>query len=232
MNGKRAAARIAAGELAATGLLVLVAFLSGLARAELGMVGIEGAVVGSLAFGLGCGLIIATFGPLSKAQANPLVSVLASICGGQSWAQTAVCVASQIVGAAAAFAAVVTFAPALVANGSAEVRPLADGVAAFGFLLVAVGVAQRRSARVPLALGAFATASFWMTGRASLGNPLVSIALAGTKHLTATGACWAFGGSGVGSALAAAVAWFMFPQARASFGLVVYAPRPTRSDIT
>ena len=189
------------------------------------MVSLEGALVGSLAFGLGCGLLVATFGPLSKAQANPFVSVLASFCGGQSWAQTAICVASQIAGAAAA--AVAIFVPALAASGSAEVRPLADGVAAFGFLLVAVGVAQRRSAHVPLALGAFATASFWMTGRASLGNPLVSVALAATKHLTATGVCWVIGGSGAGSALAAAVAWFMFPRARASFGLVVYAPRPS-----
>lgn len=191
------------------------------------MVSLEGALVGSLAFGLGCGLLIATSGPLSKAQANPFVSIVASLCGGQSWAQTALCVAAQIAGAAAASTVVVIFAPALAANGSAEVRPLADGVAAFAFLLVAVGVAQRRSAGVPLALGAFATASFWMTGRASLGNPLVSIALASTEHFTATGACWAIGGTGAGSALAAAVAWFMFPQARASFGLLVYTPRPS-----
>jgi hypothetical protein len=71
---------------------------------------------------------------------------------------------------------------------------LAEAVAAFGFMLVALGVAHRRNVKVPLALAAFATASFWMTGRATVGNPLLSSTvlfvtkgLAASELLSATG---------------------------------------------
>lgn len=43
----------------------------------------------------------------------------------------------------------------------------AVGVAAFGTITIAVSVARFRNVRVPIALGAFTTASFWMTGRAT-----------------------------------------------------------------
>jgi hypothetical protein len=42
-----------------------------LARWKDGAPLLEGAIVGSLAFGLECGFLVGTFGPLSKAQAKP-----------------------------------------------------------------------------------------------------------------------------------------------------------------
>lgn len=207
------------GEFAATALLLVVALLSGLARKELGSV--EGALLGSAAFGLGTALVIITFAPLSKAQANPLVSVLASIGGGQRWSDTAMRVVAQILGAvsvrgAAMFISSIATAP--------EIRPFADGVSAFGFVLVALGVAERRDARVPIALGALAAASYWMTGRATLGNPLLSVALGPTNGPWSVAVLDA-GATAAGSLLAGAVGWLLFPMPGRSFGLLVYTPK-------
>lgn len=223
MSRARTVARIALGELAATGLFVLVAFLSGLARVEFGTTGFAGAVTGSVALGLGTGLLLATFGPWSKAQTNPVISVIASIASGQAWSETAVRAVAQVVAAAATTGA--ARAIPLVGATGVGLRPLADGVAAFAFLLVAIGVAPRRDLRVPLALGAFATASFWMTARATLGNPLLALALAASTHPSSGAVAAEVGCTAGGSVLAAAVGWIVFPSMRESLGLLMYAPR-------
>jgi glycerol uptake facilitator-like aquaporin len=75
----------------------MVALLSRLANGELRSV--EGALVGSAALGLGTALVITTFAPISKSQANPFVSVLASFGGRQPWTETVVRVVSQVFGA-------------------------------------------------------------------------------------------------------------------------------------
>lgn len=219
VSARHSLTRIVFGEFAATALLLVVALLSGLARKELGSM--EGALLGSAAFGLGTALVIMTFAPLSKAQANPLVSVLASIGGGQRWSDTAMRVLAQSLGAMAVRGAAMLISSTASA---VEPRPFADGFAAFGFLLVAIGVAGTRDARVPIALGAFAAASYWMTGRATLGNPLLSIALGPTNGFWSVAALDASATAG-GSLLAGTVGWLLFPMPGESFGLLVYAPK-------
>jgi hypothetical protein len=97
-------------------------------------------------------------------------------------------------------------------------------VAAFGFVLVALGVALRRNVKVSVALGAFATASFWMTGRTTVGNPLLSV----TAVLVTTGGSAAelfslAGAAAIGAGLAA-VARFLFPRAREAARVLLFVP--------
>ena len=103
---------------------------------------------------------------------------------------------------------------------------LAEGLAAFGFILVALGVAPRRNAKVPLALGAFATASVWMTGRATVGNPLLAASvLLVSQDYSPSRALFLAGSAIIGGALAAAAARFLFPHAREAAGYLLYVPR-------
>jgi hypothetical protein len=73
-----------AGELLGSSLLVAVAFASGVVRVQMGGGSMSAAVLGSVALGLGYGLVVWSFGGISGAQTNPLVSVVASLLGGQA----------------------------------------------------------------------------------------------------------------------------------------------------
>lgn len=215
-------ARVALGESAATAVLVMVALLSRLADEELRSA--QGALVGSAALGLGTGLVITTFAPLSKSQANPFVSVAAAFGGRQPWSETLLRVVAQAIGAGAA-TVLALLVPSLGAVSSGG-RPLADAVSAFGFLLVGLGVAPRRDLRVPFAHGAFAMASFWMTGRSTLGNPLVllSFGVLGRAHASLASTEIALAAVAVGSGLGATLAYLLFPSGRQALSLLLYAP--------
>lgn len=93
--------REALGELLASTVLVAVAVASGLVRVQLGGGTMAGALVGSLAFGFGYGVVLRSFGGMSGAQTNPVVSVVASLLGQQPWGRTLMRVLAQLVGAAA-----------------------------------------------------------------------------------------------------------------------------------
>lgn len=204
-----------------------VAFASGAVRVQLGGGTMAGALLGSIALGLGYGLVIWSFGRLSGAQTNPLVSIVASLLGDQPWRRTLLRIAAQIAGAAAAGALVTTVMPHTAARDGTDVGSplLAEGVAAFGFMLVALGVAHRRNVKVPLALGAFATASFWMTGRATVGNPLVSTTVVlVTTGLAARELLSAVGAAAAGAGLAALVGRLLFPRVREAAGALLFVP--------
>ena len=80
---KRSSLREVLGELLGSGALVAIVFLSGAVRVQLGGGTMGGALLGSLALGGGYGLVLWSFGSLSGAQTNPLVSIVASVLGGQ-----------------------------------------------------------------------------------------------------------------------------------------------------
>jgi len=224
--------REALGELLGSSVLVAVVFASGAVRVQLGTGTMAGALLGSLALGLGYGLVLWSFGSLSGAQTNPLVSIVASLLGGQSWRRTLLRIVAQVVGATAAGATVPRVLPLAVERDASYVgsSSLAEAVAAFGFMLVALGVAHRRNVKVPLALAAFATASFWMTGRATVGNPLLSsTVLFVTKGLVAPELLSATGAAAIGAGLGAVVARVLFPHVRESAGALLFVPDKSTS---
>jgi glycerol uptake facilitator-like aquaporin len=224
----RASLVAAGGELAASALLVVVLIASGMARVQLGVGTSGAALVGSLALGLGHGLVVWTFGRFSGAQINPLVSVTASSLGGQQWSRTALLVAAQVAGAAVvALGAMHADVLRPIAGESIAVRPaLADGLTAFAFLLVALGVAHRRTVVAPIALGCIVTASFWMTGRTMAGNPILVLALAFAGAHDVAPALASAAAMGLGGASAVGAALLLFPTARASSALLLFRPRP------
>ena len=224
------AVREVAGEFLGTGLLVTVAFASGAVRVQLGAGTMGGALLGSLALGLGYGLVLWSVGPLSGAQTNPLVSIIASVVGRQRWTGTLLRVLAQVLGAVAVGLVLSRLAPYTFIREDSHVAPnlLAEAVASFAFVLVALGVAHRRDAKVPVALGAFATASFWMTGRATVGNPLLSftvLLVAGGEVITWIDLLQVGVSELVGALFGTVVALFLFPHARESAAALVFAPR-------
>lgn len=118
----------------ATGVLVAVVFASGAVRVQLGSAGIVGALLGSVALGVGYGAMLWTFGRLSGAQTNPLISVIASVVGGQPWPRTALRVGAQALGAGAVGLVVGRLAPkTFVADPDfIATTPSADAIASFG----------------------------------------------------------------------------------------------------
>jgi glycerol uptake facilitator-like aquaporin len=215
------------GELVGSGALVAVVFASGAVRVQLGAGTLRGAIPGSIALGLGYGLVVWIFGSMSGAQTNPLVSIVASLLGGQPWRRTLARIAAQVAGAFVAGVLILRIAPFLAAGdvdypGSSS---LAEGVSAFGFMLVALGVALRRNVKVPVALGAFATASFWMTGRATVGNPLLSA----TVELVSTGRSAAellslAAAAAIGAGVAVVAARVLFPSVREAASVLLFVP--------
>jgi glycerol uptake facilitator-like aquaporin len=224
--------REALGELLGSSVLVAAVFASGAVRVQVGAGTMAGALLGSIALGLGYGLVLWTFGPLSGAQTNPLVSIVASLLGGQPWRRTLLRIVAQAAGATAAGATLPRLLPLAAERDASYVgsSSLAEAVAAFGFMLVALGVAHRRNVKVPLALAAFAIASFWMTGRATVGNPLLSsTVLFVTKGLAASELLSATGAAAIGAGLGAVVARVLFPHVRESAGALLFVPDKSTS---
>lgn len=219
-----------AGELLGTSLLVALVFASGAVRAQLGAGSVAGALLGSAGLGLGYGLVLWLVGPISGAQTNPLVSIVASMIGPQRWVRTALRIVAQVAGAAAIGLVISRVAPYTFAHDTPNISPrlLAEAVASFSFLFVALGVAHRRDVKVPLALGAITTASFWMTGLGTLGNPLLSftvLLVAGADHATGLVLLRVGAATVVGSGLGVGLALFLFPHARESAATLLFVPR-------
>ena len=135
-------------------------------------------------------------------------------------------IGAQAVGA---MVAITVAERAVLFHTANETAPLgtnhvAEAVVAFGFMLIALGVAQRRNATVPSAIGAFAMASFWMTGRATVGNPLIAVALLTARGTPGEAFC-AIGAEVLGAALAVLLARFLFPEVRAAATHLLFVPR-------
>lgn len=216
-------------ELTSTALLVFVVVLSGSLQMQLGRGTLIDALVGSVSVGLGFGLILVAFGSYTGAQGNPLVSFIAAVYGGQPARGTIRLVTGQMLGGGLAAAIIGTAFPGLASPGEGyvPVHTVAEGVESFAMLLVGLGVAHRRNARVPLALGAMASASVWMTGRGTLGNPVISVSvlILATKAFRPDDILRIVSAQVLGAAIAVGVAALLFPWARESARVLLFRPR-------
>lgn len=129
--------------------------------------------------------LILTFGPLSGAHFNPLVTVLSRLMASISTTTLAAYVGAQITGAVAGVAmAHMMFGEPLFTwsqharSGSAQV--FAESVATFG-LLVVIGLSrQKELLSTALTVGAFIAGAYWFTSSTSFANPAVTLARAAT----------------------------------------------------
>jgi glycerol uptake facilitator-like aquaporin len=138
----------------------------------------------TIATGAALVALILTFGPVSGAHFNPVVTLADASQGGLAWREVPLYVAAQVAGAFAGVAAAhFMFSEPLfsvsrhVRAGSAQI--FSEFVATFGLLSVIWGCARLRSAIVvPFAVGAYITAAYWFTASTSFANPAVTLARA------------------------------------------------------
>lgn len=137
----------------------------------------------SLATGAALVALILTFGPISGAHFNPVVTLAEAIGSRMAWTGAAVYIVAQIAGA---FAGVATAhrmfgLPMFFASQHARSSGAllwSEFVATFGLLAVILGCARMRSSAVPYAVGAYITAAYWFTASTSFANPAVTLARA------------------------------------------------------
>ena len=179
---KMSLSRRVVAEFLGTGFLLAAVVGSGIMGDRLagGNVAIA-LLANTLATGAALVVLILTFGPISGAHLNPVVTVADALEGGIPWAETLPYVLAQISGGiSGAFVAHVMFAlPIVSLSQHARTGPpqwFSEFVATFGLLSVIWGCSRTRSSIVPFAVGAYITAAYWFTASISFANPAVTIA--------------------------------------------------------
>lgn len=127
--------------------------------------------------------LILTFGPISGAHFNPVVTLADASQGGIEWRLVPGYLAAQIAGAYAGVAAAHLMFGEPVFSASRHARSgtaqlFSEFVATFGLLSVIWGCARLRSSAVPFAVGAYITGAYWFTSSTSFANPAVTLARA------------------------------------------------------
>lgn len=135
----------------------------------------------TLATGAGLVALILTFGPLSGAHFNPVVTIADAWEGGRPWSDVPTYVVAQVVGALLGVAVAhgmfgepVFAASQHVRSGGAQL--LSEFVATFGLMSVIWGVSRKNTQFTPFAVGAYITAAYWFTSSTSFANPAVTLA--------------------------------------------------------
>jgi glycerol uptake facilitator-like aquaporin len=125
--------------------------------------------------------LILTFGPISGAHFNPVVTLADAMEGGLTRSHGLAYVTVQILGGlSGTVTAHLMFGLPMVSishhvrSGGSQL--LSEFVATFGLLSVIWGCSRVRSSAVPFAVGAYITAAYWFTASTSFANPAVTIA--------------------------------------------------------
>lgn len=170
------------GEFFGTLLLVATVVGSGIMAERLANGNVALALLANtIATGATLVALILTFGPISGAHFNPVVSVADALEGGLPWSETLVYVLAQIVGGigGTVLAHIMFSLPYVslskhVRSGAAQF--VSEFTATFGLLCVIWGCSRSRSNAVPFAVGSYITAAYWFTASTSFANPAVTIA--------------------------------------------------------
>jgi glycerol uptake facilitator-like aquaporin len=180
----------------------------------------------TLATGAALVTLMLTFGPISGAHFNPVVSLAAAWQGGLPWTRVGAYIVAQVVGAFAGVAvAHVMFGEPLFAastrvrSGPAQV--FSEFIATFGLLSVIWGVSRSRATVVPFAVAAYITAAYWFTASTSFANPAVTMARAYTNTFAGIRAAGFIAGQMVGGFAATALFGWLVPSLPARAGEVV-----------
>ena len=179
-------------EFVGTALLVTAVVGSGVMATTLspGQVGLQ-LLENSIATAFALGALILTFGPVSGAHFNPVVSaadwflgrrsgagLTVTQLGGYAAAQTAGAIAGSVLANLMFDLAAVDFSGQ---DRSAGHLWLGEVVATAGLILLIFALARSgRSAVAPAAVGAYIGAAYWFTSSTSFANPAVTIGRAFT----------------------------------------------------
>lgn len=137
----------------------------------------------TLATGAGLLALILTFGPISGAHFNPVVSLSARWQNQFSNCELGFYLTSQIIGAFVGVAAAhgmfgepIFFASQHVRTGLSQWW--SEFVATFGLVAVIMSCSRSRPSITPVAVAAYITAAYWFTASTSFANPAVTLARA------------------------------------------------------
>jgi glycerol uptake facilitator-like aquaporin len=171
-------------EALGTAFLLAVVIGSGIMGERLASGNVAVALLANaLATGAGLVALILTFGPVSGAHFNPLVTVADASQGGLPWRDVPWYLVAQLAGAFAgvAVAHVMFSEPLFSASGharSSAAELVAEFVATFGLLATIAGTVRTRPAAIPVAVGSYIAAAYWFTSSTSFANPAVTLARA------------------------------------------------------
>jgi glycerol uptake facilitator-like aquaporin len=183
-------ARALVSEFVGTALLLTAVVGSGIMGDRLSGGNVAVALLAnSLATGAALVVLILTFGPISGAHFNPVVSLADASQGGVSWSTAAWYVVVQMAGAVVGVVVANRMfdEPAFALSQHARSgwsQVFSECVATFGLLSVIWSCSRRRSPVVPFAVGAYITAAYWFTASTSFANPAVTLARTLTNTFT------------------------------------------------
>jgi glycerol uptake facilitator-like aquaporin len=138
-------------------------------------------LVNTIATGAVLVAIIFTFGPISGAHLNPVVTLSDAIEKGISWPHAlkymVVQISGGIIGTITAHL-MFGLAPIVISQHarSGGSQFFSEFVATFGLVSVIWGCSRSRMSIVPFAVGAYISAAYWFTASTSFANPAVTIA--------------------------------------------------------
>jgi glycerol uptake facilitator-like aquaporin len=140
----------------------------------------------TIATGAALVALILTFGSVSGAHFNPVVTLADASQGGVSWREVPAYIAVQLAGGVAG----VLIAHAMFGESLWQVSTHAraggaqlfsEFVATFGLLAVIWGCLRNHAESVPIAVGLYITSAYWFTASTSFANPAVTVARALTN---------------------------------------------------
>lgn len=125
--------------------------------------------------------LIVTFGSISGAHFNPLVTLSQVWLGKLTWKTASAYIATQVVAAliGVAIAHGMFELPVILPSHHIRGGPsqlFSEVVATFGLLLVILNCAHYKPDTIPAAVGLYITAAYWFTASTSFANPAVTIA--------------------------------------------------------
>lgn len=169
-------------EFLATGFLLAVVVGSGIMGERLAGGNVAVALLANtLATGAGLVFLILTFGEISGAHMNPVVSLIEMRRGNLSVKGFSVYAAAQVLGAMSGVGAAnlmfdlpVFFFSTKTRSGAAQF--FSEFVATFGLLAVILATTKFRPQTTPFAVAAYITSAYWFTASTSFANPAVTIA--------------------------------------------------------
>ncbi len=206
---KPSLARRTVAEFIGTAFLVAAVIGSGIMAERLSNGNLALALLANtIATGAALVALILTFGPVSGAHLNPVVTIMDAFQHGLPWSETPHYVIAQILGGiTGAFSAHIMFGLSLISLShhvrSGPTQIFGEFVATFGLLAVIWGCSRLRtrglassgdgapilsltitdSSSVAYAVGAYITAAYWFTSSTSFANPAVTIAPFSQRHI-------------------------------------------------
>lgn len=135
----------------------------------------------ALATGGGLVALILTFGPISGAQFNPIVTLSLAATKHFPWREVPTYVVAQIVGAILGVWAAHLMFGEPVFQLSIKARPgfalaWSELIASFGLLMVVLSGVRHRAEAIPYAVAAYIVGAYWFTASTSFANPAVTLA--------------------------------------------------------